>query len=120
MRCRSLNVRFAHPGHAEVQDLGLSPLVDQDVAWLQVAMDHPFLMGMMDGIADLAEELQALPGAQIARLDVIRNRLGAGYVLHHKERNAAAGLLMGARLINLRDVRMAETRQNLGLVLEPP
>jgi hypothetical protein len=46
--------------HAEVEDLRLPGLVDEDVAGLEVAVDHALLVGVLDGVADLATELQTL------------------------------------------------------------
>ena len=55
-------------GHAEVDDLRDGPAVDdrhQDVGRLEVAVDEPLLMGVLDGLADRGEELEALADAHL-------------------------------------------------------
>ena len=50
-------------GDAEVDDLGHRLAVvqrDQDVGRLEVAVDDPLLVGVLDGLADLDEQLQPL------------------------------------------------------------
>ena len=57
--------RLAHRlGDAEIDHLDDRPavgVVDQDVGWLEVAVDDAALMRMLHGVTDLPEELQ--PGA---------------------------------------------------------
>jgi hypothetical protein len=48
-------------GHAEVDDLGHGFAVvrgDEHIGWLDVAVNDPFLVGMLDGVADRVEQLQ--------------------------------------------------------------
>ncbi len=50
-------------GHAEIDDLGDRPAVigrDQDVRRLDVAVDDPLLVGVLDRLADRQEQLQPL------------------------------------------------------------
>ena len=61
-----LYVGVGHARDAEVEDLRLALLVDEDVLGLEVAVDDPFLVRVVDGIADLGDELQPLPRAQAA------------------------------------------------------
>ncbi|MCI0586633.1 MAG: hypothetical protein L0323_07315 [Planctomycetes bacterium] len=56
---RRLEVGLRDPGDAEVEDLRLAAAVDEDVAGLEVAVDHPLLVGVLDGVADPREELEA-------------------------------------------------------------
>ena len=54
-------------GHAEVDDLGDRAIVvvgHQDVGGLQVAVDDPLLMGVLDGLANGDEQLQPLRGVR--------------------------------------------------------
>ena len=55
-------------GDAEVDDLGHRHAVvqrDQDVGRLEVAVDDPLLMGVLDGLADRDEQLQPLARREI-------------------------------------------------------
>ena len=58
-------------GDAEVDHLGhrLGAVLDgdEDVAGLEVAVDDAFLVGVLDGAADLEEELEALRGCRASR-----------------------------------------------------
>ena len=53
-------------GDAEVDDFGQRLIIlraDQHVAGFEVAVDQPFLVGVLNGVADLDEQFQ--PGADI-------------------------------------------------------
>ena len=60
---RPLRQRLVHRlGQAEVDHLGHRPVVvgrDEDVRGLQVAVNDALLMGVLDGLADLHEQVQA-------------------------------------------------------------
>ena len=58
-----LNVGVGGAGHAKIENLGLTLFGDEDIARLQIAMNDPLLVGMLDRIADLGEQFQALAGA---------------------------------------------------------
>ncbi len=68
-------------GHTKVDDLGhclIIVLGDQDVGWLEVAMDDPLLMGVLHRLADGDEQFQTLSRRQIVFVTVLgdRNTLG--------------------------------------------
>ena len=48
------------------------PGINQDVGGLQIAMDDAALVSVVHGIADLRNQLQALPRIQVARVRVLR------------------------------------------------
>ncbi len=78
-------------------------------------MDNAFLMGVLDGLADGHEELEALLGRQAIGVAI----LGDGHSLdqlHDEERPAAVG---GAGVENLGDVVVVHQGQGLALGLEP-
>jgi hypothetical protein len=51
--------------------LRLAGFFDQDVTWLEVAVDDAVLMGMVDTVADFGHQLQNLTGAEMVGLDII-------------------------------------------------
>ena len=51
--CR-VRVAVGEARDAEIEDLGLAALVDQDVAGLQVAVDEAALVRVLYGVADFA------------------------------------------------------------------
>ena len=57
-------------GHAKVDDFDDRAMIghrDHDVGRFQVAVDDPFLMGMLDGVADINEQFQPLAVGQLLR-----------------------------------------------------
>ncbi len=63
---RSVSRLAGRLGHAEVDHLGHRLAVvqrDQHVGRLEVAVDDPLLMRVLDGLADRHEQLQPLPRA---------------------------------------------------------
>ena len=67
--------RLFHPGDSEVGDIGLSGLVDQDVGRLDIAVDDAEAVGIIQGIADGLEDLDAFQGEE--DLPGIHDRLEA-------------------------------------------
>jgi hypothetical protein len=57
------------------------------VGRLEIAMDHALLVRVLHAVADLREQLQALPHRQFASITVRRDRLTL-HVLHHEVRAA--------------------------------
>ena len=123
---RSPRVREAHVGqlllgrlgHAEVDHLGRRPAVHlrhQHVAWLEVAVDDPLLVGVLDRLADRDEQLQ--PG--LHREPLLVAVLGERHALdqfHDEERLAGRG---EAAVVDAGDVGVVHHRQRLPLGVEP-
>ena len=94
-------------GQAEVGDLHPPALVDQDVFGLDVAMNDAFVVGELQGIADLRHDRQGaslgvIPPACIA----CRKFTPSTYSMTKKYK--PSGL---AEIVNRDDVRMVEPRQ---------
>ncbi len=109
--------------------------VDQDVAGLQVTMNDAFLVAVMDGVADLAEQLEPLARAELLLLGVLRDGLGVGDVLHGEVGDGFDNVrsmtvavrigrqyfnLIGAGLVDLGDAGVPQAGKDLGFILEPP
>jgi hypothetical protein len=63
-------------GQAEVHDDRLAPAVEHDVARLEVAMDHPVAVRLLQGQGDLAHQGDGLLGLEGPRgVDAPRQRL---------------------------------------------
>src|SRR5262249_32953450 len=78
---------------AEVEDLRLPGLVDEDVPGLQVAVDHALLVRVLDGVGDLREEIEALVRPQFSLAHVVRQRHAADE-LHGEVRHALPALVL--------------------------
>ena len=83
-------------------------------------MDDAFLVAVVHGIADLSEQLQALPRAELLLIDVLRDGLGTDDVLHGEEGHGAAVVAMGAGFVYLPNAGMAQAGKDLRCKLEPP
>ncbi len=83
---------------AEVGDLHAAAFVEQDVFRLDVAMDHAFIVGELQGVADLRDDFERLGRLEIARSQCLP-QIDAVDVFHQKVIKAAALAmrLMGAR-----------------------
>src|SRR5262249_45930343 len=78
-------------GHAEVDHLRDRPAVverDQDVGRLDVAVDDPLLVSVLDRLTDRDEELQALARGELGLVAVLGDR-DAVDQLHDEERRTA-------------------------------
>jgi hypothetical protein len=98
---------------AEVEQAGALP-GQHDVAGLQVPMDDPPPMGVVERVRDL----DGIPKRLIERQRPPQQTLGerlALEVLHHQEVDAAGA----ADVVDGTDVRMAERSERPGLALEP-
>lgn len=49
-----------YASYAEIENLWLSRLVDQNIAWLKIAVDNPSLVRVLDGVANLNHEFKPL------------------------------------------------------------
>jgi hypothetical protein len=98
------------PREAEVGHVGPALAAQQDVARLEVAVDHAGAVGGVDGPRDLGKDGSGLP-----RRERRRGKRGALDVGHRQEAAAVVGL---AELEDGGDVRMMELRGEAGLALE--
>ena len=104
-------------GDAEVDDLGDGHAVverDEDVGRLDVAVDDPLLVGVLDGAADGDEELEPLAGAEPVVVAVVVD--GDSLDELHDEVGTAG--LGGAGVEDAGDVRVVHQRQRLPLGLK--
>jgi hypothetical protein len=104
-------------GNAKINDLGHGLVVsqgDEDIGGFEVTMNDPFLMGVLDGIADLQEQLQPLLNGQFV-LVTMRGDRCAPDELHGKV--GPAGLRRPG-VIEVGDVGVVQKRQRLPLGLE--
>ena len=102
---------------AEVDDrrLGLAVVQrDEHVGRLDVTMDDALVMRVLDRVAHLGEQPQAIGDGELVPLAVVRDR-HAAHELHCEERAAARGR---AAVEHLRDVRVVHERERLALGLE--
>ncbi len=100
----------------EVQELHLAVGGHEDVAGLEVAMHHQVLVGVMDRLADGAEEAQPLGDRQPALVAVPVDR-GARHVLHGEVREAQLG---DAGVEQAGDVGVLEAGEDPALEEEAP
>ena len=104
-------------GDAEVDDLHHRQVGverDHDIRGLDVAVDDPFLMRVLDRRAHVAKERQPLARAQPSLVAVLRDR-DALHQFHDEERPP---ILRRASVEDLGDVRVVHHRQRLPLALE--
>ena len=104
-------------GDAEVDDLGLRFTfghADQDVGRLEVAVDDTLLMGVLYGLADLGEEIDA--GAQTQAMDIAV--VGDGHAVDVFHGEPRAPRLADAGIEDLGDTRVLHQGKCLPLDLE--
>jgi hypothetical protein len=103
--------------HSEVDDLRLRPVVHlghQDVRRFEVTVNDRLLVGVLNSVADLAEQLEALNGREPLFLAVAIHR-NAGHVLHDEVRPT---LGRRASVEDLGDPRVVHQSEGLPLGLE--
>jgi hypothetical protein len=110
---RDREIRIGGPSHAEVDDLRLAVGVHEDVAGLEVAVDDPLLVTVVDRVAHLGKQLQALAGAQRPGLREFGDRPRVGDVLHGEVRHGTGALVVRAGFVHLGDVGMPQAGQDL-------
>ena len=105
-------------GHAEVDHLGLGLAVaegHQHVGWLDVAVDNPLLVGVLDRPADREEEFEPFARRQEMLVAVFGDR-DAVDQFHHEVRPPGLGR---ADIEDPGDVGVIHHRQSLAFGLEP-
>ena len=104
-------IRLQQLGDAEVEQLHLAGARHQDVRGLQVPVDDERLVRVLRGLADAAEETQAIVDGQPVRVGVRRDRRAVD-VLHHQVRRA---LRCVAGIDQAGDVGMREAGEDVAL-----
>ena len=78
---------------AEIDDLRHRFTVldrDEDIRWLQVTVDHAFLVSVLNGVAKLNEKSKAILKRELIRVAILRNPNSANQ-LHYEIRAASQG-----------------------------
>ena len=89
---------------AEVGQQRASVFIHQDIRRLEIAMDDPAAVSIVERIGDLRGQVRGQVGRQRTTGQPVRQR-ATGHVVHHD----IVMVLEGAGVIDGQDVRMAET-----------
>ena len=111
-------VRIDRTRNAEVDHLGFTGGIHEDIAGLEVAVDHSFLMAVSHGSTDAAKERHDLADAEAGLVGVPRDRPGRLDHLHDEKRHLASAVVVGPKREDLGDIGMPEPREHAGLVLK--
>src|SRR5262249_43392313 len=87
---------------------------DQDIGRLDIAMNDAFLVGVLDGLTNLCEKIEALAGAEIILVTIFCNFYAAHQL--HDEKGAASGSRAGIE--HLGDVGMVHHGEGLAFGFE--
>lgn len=101
-------------GESEVGDFYPSAIIEQDILGFDVAMDDPFVVGELEGVADLADDFECL--LRVGR--AICDHLPEGWafdVLHEEVVEAAGGL---TEVENADDVGVVQPGEGTGFAEE--
>ena len=93
-------------GHAKIGDLHPAALVEQDVRRLDVAMHDPFVVNVLQCLANLRHNRQSFPRGQLAGIQQLPQRQTIDE-LHEKVIKA----LLLAEVVDRDDMRVAENGQ---------
>jgi hypothetical protein len=111
---RRQKVGGRHTGNAEVEHLEPAGLIDQDVAWLEIAMNDPFVVGILHRIAHSCQQFEASLCAETpSAREFVQGH--AADELHGEERLA---IFTDPGFVDLSDSGMLEPRQDLCFVVE--
>ena len=116
---RASHVGVGATGHAEVDHLRMPCGVDENIAGLEIAMDHALLMAVADCLAGLTKESDAVAHAEPARRGELRDRLSFLDIFHHEVGHGSAGKRLHPDGIDAGDPGVCQPAENLRLVLEP-
>jgi hypothetical protein len=106
-------------GHPEVDQYDGAVLLHQQVAGLDVAVDHPAGVGRVQRVGGLGHDRQGVDDRQPAGgRDAVRQRFTVD-VGHHQVGGRAAVEAALAEVVHVDDVRVPERGQNAGLGPEP-
>ena len=101
-------------GQPEVGDPRVAVLVEEDVGRLEVAVDHAALVGVLDGLGDLADQ----PGGLARGQRTVGKALGEALPLDETHLKVMLALVL-ANLVDRHDAGMVEVGGRLGLAVEP-
>ena len=103
---------------AEVDDLRLGlrsiGVGDQDVSGLEIAMDDPLLVGVLDPVADAGEQVQTLIQTELPPVAVV----GEGNTSHQLHHEVGSSIVGGPCIEDPGDAGMVHDREGLPLGLE--
>ena len=103
-------------GDAEIADLGLTVLREQDVRGLDVAVDHPLAVGILQRTRRLEGGLDdPLDGQEVIRLHVGLEGGAVAHVFH----DDVTAITVHARIEDLHDVRVPQASCGLRLTEKP-
>ena len=88
-------------------------LADEHIRGFQIAVDHALLVGVLHGVRDLEEQVDARADAQRLAVGVVGDRLAIDE-LHREVRAPGVG---GAGVVDRRDGGVIHQRQRLALAV---
>ncbi len=97
---------------SEVHEVWLARRVEQDVGRLDVAVEYPLFVRVLQRVGHRRQQPHRLDGRERALLHAVGQRT-AGDELRN---NVAATLLVGLRLVDSDNVRMVQARQGPGFL----
>ena len=115
---RRIRIAVRHARHAEIQNLGLSALIYQDVARFQIPVDDAALVRMVHRVADLDHQLQPVTRVRAMRCNIGVQRI-APDELHRKIGLRPGPAVGGCGLIDLGNPRMLQSAERQRFQLEP-
>ena len=111
---RHLVVRRLGLGEPKIRQLRQAVFREQDVGWLDVAVDDPEFMGLGEAVAELASEVYGLLERQCPVATPVEEA-AAVHVFHDQERPVGSA----AVVVDLDDVGVIQGCDRLGLGQEP-
>src|SRR5262249_29027839 len=109
---RGLKVRVDGAGDAEIEDLRLPAGLYQNVSRFEIAVDDSLLVAVLNGIADLGEELTARADTKVGLARKLEQ--GTALDIFHGKKRLQTGAAAGSpRLEHLRDTRMLQAGEHL-------
>ena len=109
---------FREPGQSEVEHFHNAVLVQQQVARLDVPVDQPILMSMIEPESGLPTELSGILKAEWPVLSDDFLKVLAFDVLHDQKMNFLILLHLHVDVVGADDVRVIERRHGLGLAMK--
>src|SRR4029434_352261 len=101
-------------GQTEIEDLYRAVRSKLDVCWLQIAVDDTLLVRGLQRVCDLLRARQCVTDRDWTFGNAVGERRPFDQL--HDERLCVAGVFQA---VHVRDVRMVQRGENLGLALKP-